>query len=80
MMRKLVDKVYCVPGNGGISELAECVDIVADDLKGLLNFAQNNSIDLTVVGPEVPLSLGIVDCFEENGMRIVRTRGKRRYA
>jgi len=67
---KLVDKVYCAPGNGGISELAECVDIKADDLDGLLDFARDSKIDLTVVGPEVPLSLGIADNFERNGLRI----------
>ncbi|MDD3705390.1 MAG: phosphoribosylamine--glycine ligase [Clostridiaceae bacterium] len=73
---KLVEKIYCAPGNGGIGELAECVDIAADDIKGLLNFALDNSIDLTVVGPEVPLSLGIADCFEEKGMRIFGPGGK----
>ncbi|HPM00183.1 MAG TPA: phosphoribosylamine--glycine ligase [Bacillota bacterium] len=67
---KLADKVYCAPGNGGISELAECVDIKADDIDGLLEFAKTEGIGLTVVGPEAPLSLGIVDCFEKNGMRI----------
>ncbi len=67
---KLVDKVYCAPGNGGINELAECVDIQSDDLERLLEFAKNNKIDLTVVGPEAPLSLGIVDMFERNGLRI----------
>ncbi|MEA4846703.1 MAG: phosphoribosylamine--glycine ligase [Clostridiaceae bacterium] len=67
---RLVDKIYCAPGNGGIGELAECVNIAADDIEGLLNFAVNNSIGLTVVGPEVPLSLGIADSFEEKGLRI----------
>jgi len=67
---KLVDKVYCAPGNGGIGELAECVDIKADDIDGLLEFARSEGIGLTVVGPEAPLSLGIADCFEQNGMRI----------
>ena len=67
---KLVDKVYCAPGNGGIGELAECVDIKADDIDGLLEFARSEGIGLTVVGPEAPLSLGIADCFEKNGMRI----------
>ncbi len=67
---KHVDKIYCAPGNGGICELAECVDIEADDLDGLLTFARDNRIDLTVVGPEAPLSLGIVDSFERNGLRI----------
>ena len=67
---KLVDKIFCAPGNGGISELAECVDIAADDLDGLSSFAAENGIDLTVVGPEAPLSLGIVDRFEKSGLRI----------
>lgn len=67
---KLVDKIYCAPGNGGIAEIAECVDIAADDIDGLLNFAEDNGINLTVVGPEVPLSLGIVDIFERKGLRI----------
>jgi phosphoribosylamine---glycine ligase len=67
---KQVDKIYCAPGNGGIAEYAECVDIEVDDLDGLLNFARDNGIGLTVVGPEAPLSLGIVDSFEKNGLRI----------
>lgn len=67
---RLVDKLYCAPGNGGIAELAECVDIAADDLDGLLSFALENKIDLTVVGPEAPLSLGIADVFERNNLRI----------
>ena len=67
----LVEKLYCAPGNEGISKLAECIDIKVDDLKGLLNFAVENRIDLTVVGPEAPLNLGIVDYFEGNGLRIL---------
>lgn len=67
---KLVDKVYCAPGNGGISELAECVDIASEDVEELLCFVIDNRIDLTVVGPEAPLSLGIVDAFERNNLRI----------
>ncbi len=66
----LVDKIYCAPGNGGIEGLAECVNIAADDIDGLLDFAGKKGIDLTVVGPEAPLSLGIVDSFESRGMRI----------
>lgn len=65
-----VDKLYCAPGNGGIDSLAECVNIKVEDLQGLLDFAIQNRIDLTVVGPEVPLSLGIVDLFEAKGLRI----------
>ena len=67
---RLVDKIYCAPGNGGIGKLAECVNIEADDLDGLLSFSRDNKIDLTIVGPEAPLSLGIVDSFERNGLRI----------
>jgi phosphoribosylamine--glycine ligase len=67
---RLVDKIFCAPGNGGISELAECVNIGADDLDRLLSFAVDKEIDLTVVGPEAPLSLGLVDMFEKNGLRV----------
>ena len=58
-----VDKVYCTPGNAGISEIAECIDIKVDDADALLDFVKYNWIDLTVVGPEVPLTSGIVDKF-----------------
>lgn len=67
---KKVDKIYCAPGNGGIAGLAECIDISVEDISGLLSFVRNNNIELTVVGPEVPLGLGIVDEFEEVGLRI----------
>lgn len=67
---RLVKKIYAAPGNPGIAELAACADIAADDLKGLADFAERNSVDLTVVGPELPLTLGIVDEFEERGLRI----------
>lgn len=65
-----VNYVYCAPGNGGIRQMAECVDIKADDIEGLCRFAKKQSIDLTLVGPEVPLSLGIVDYFKSQGLRI----------
>ncbi|MFA5929203.1 MAG: phosphoribosylamine--glycine ligase [Candidatus Margulisiibacteriota bacterium] len=65
-----ISKIYCAPGNGGTATLTENIDIKAEDLTGLLAFAQKNSIDLTVVGPEVPLTLGIVDLFEKNGLKI----------
>jgi len=67
---KLVDKIFCAPGNGGISEIAECINIKADDVFGLLEFARKEKIDLSVVGPEMALSLGIVDEFEKAGLRI----------
>ncbi len=63
----LVDKIWCAPGNPGIAALAECVPLAVDDLDGLLAFAQKWQIDLTVVGPEIPLTLGIVDLFRGGG-------------
>lgn len=63
-------RIFCAPGNAGISQIAECVDIKADDIPELLSFAQKEQIDLTVVGPEGPLTLGIVDDFEKAGLRI----------
>jgi phosphoribosylamine--glycine ligase len=60
---KLCDKLFCAPGNAGIAQIAECIDIKADNIPGLLDFARKEKIDLTVVGPEGPLSLGIVDEF-----------------
>ena len=65
-----VDKIYCAPGNAGTAELAENVDIKAEDIKALKAFAVENRIDLTVVGPEAPLVAGIVDLFEKEGLRI----------
>jgi phosphoribosylamine--glycine ligase len=67
---KLADKIFCAPGNGGISQQAECIDIKAEDIQGLLEFARKEKIDFTVVGPEAPLSLGIVDEFLNYGLRI----------
>jgi phosphoribosylamine---glycine ligase len=65
-----VSKVYCAPGNAGISEQATLVPIQANDLNGLLGFALKEKIDLTVVGPEDPLTRGIVDLFESKGLLI----------
>ncbi len=67
---KKVDKIYAAPGNGGISDIAEIVNVKADDIKSLINFVKDNGIDLTVVGPEAPLVSGIVDEFEKNGLKI----------
>jgi len=69
------EKLYCAPGNGGISQTAELVDIKADDIAGLLKFAKEKKIGLTVVGPETPLVAGIVDRFEKEGLRIFGPRG-----
>lgn len=73
-----LEKLWCAPGNVGIAQeqlslnqsLVECVDIKAEDLPKLLAFANENKPDLTVVGPDNPLALGIVDLFEANGLRI----------
>jgi phosphoribosylamine--glycine ligase len=63
-------EVFCVPGNPGIARIAKCVSLKPTDLHGLLEFAKSGKIDLTVVGPELPLAEGIVDLFEESGLTI----------
>ena len=68
---RLVDKIYCCPGNAGIAELAECIDVSHDNFKALLDFVKYEWIDLTIVGPEGPLSKGIVDLFEKEGRKIL---------
>ncbi len=82
-----VTKIYCAPGNAGIAGSATCVDISADDIDGLKKFAVDNGIGLTVVGPELPLTLGIVDSFEKDGLRIfgpnaaaARLEGSKKFA
>ncbi|MFK7839438.1 MAG: phosphoribosylamine--glycine ligase [Bdellovibrionales bacterium] len=62
------DALYCAPGNAGIESCADCVDIAADDVDGLVDFAVQNAIDLVVVGPEQPLVLGVVDRLKEKGI------------
>ncbi len=65
-----VEKIYCAPGNAGIRKIAQCVDISATDIQALVQFALDEKIDLTVVGPESSLTEGIVDEFEAKGLRI----------
>ncbi len=65
-----VKKIYCAPGNAGIKRMAECVDISATDIDGLVSFAKQEKIDLTVVGPELSLTAAIVDKFEKEDLRI----------
>lgn len=65
-----VSRIYAAPGNAGCAQRAECVPIAATDINALLAFAAENGIDLTVVGPEIPLIAGIVDAFERQGLRI----------
>jgi phosphoribosylamine--glycine ligase len=67
---KLVDKIFCAPGNGGISKQAECIDIRAEDIPALLDFVKKEKIDFTIVGPEAPLSMGIVDEFTNRKLKI----------
>ena len=66
----LVEKLYAAPGNPGMAEIAENVDIGDSDVEGLLAFAKQQKIDLTIVGPEHTLALGIVDAFEKEGLKI----------
>ena len=66
----LVSKIFCAPGNPGISELAECINITVDQTDQLCEFAVEENIDLTVVGPEAPLVDGIVDIFNEHGLKV----------
>lgn len=66
-----VDKIYCAPGNAGISQIAECIDISPDNFDALVDFAKYNWIDISIVGPEEPLAKGIVDVFEKERRRIV---------
>ncbi|TMA60262.1 MAG: phosphoribosylamine--glycine ligase [Deltaproteobacteria bacterium] len=61
--------LYCAPGNAGITQVAECMPVAADDLSKLLRFAKEQAIDLTVVGPELPLTMGLVDRFATAGLR-----------
>ena len=67
---KNVEKIYCAPGNAGIANVAECVNIGDTNIEELLKFAKENEIGLTIVGPEVPLVMGIVDEFEKEGLRV----------
>jgi phosphoribosylamine--glycine ligase len=71
-----VTKIYAAPGNAGIAQLAECTPLKSDDIPGLLAFAKSKTIDLTLVGPEGPLSLGIVDEFTKAGLRVFGPSGK----
>ena len=68
------EKLYCAPGNGGISRDAEVVDINVMDKDGMVKFAQENAIDLTVVGMDDPLVGGVVDAFEAEGLRVFGPR------
>ena len=67
---KSIKNIFCAPGNAGTSFIAKNINISADNLDELLNFAKEKNIDLTIVGPEIPLVKGIVDIFEKSGLKI----------
>lgn len=69
-----VEKIYCAPGNAGIAEYAECVNIGAMELEKLADFAQEKKIDLTIIGMDDPLVAGVVDVFEKRGLRVFGPR------
>jgi phosphoribosylamine---glycine ligase len=84
---KRVKKIYCAPGNAGISHIAECIPIKAENINELAEFAERHKIDLTFVGPEVPLVAGIVDLFNAKGLKVfgpmrsaARLEGSKLYA
>lgn len=65
-----VDKIYAIPGNAGISSIANCLPFKVEDIDSIVKFAKENRIDWTIVGPELPLAIGISDKFKENGLEI----------
>ena len=69
-----VSKQFCAPGNGGIADVAECVDISATDIENMIRFAKDAGIDFVVVAPDDPLALGMVDAFEAEGIRVFGPR------
>ena len=71
---KKVEKIYCAPGNAGIAEYAECVNIGAMELEKLADFAEEKQIDLTVIGMDDPLVAGVVDVFEARGLKVFGPR------
>ncbi|MCR4802457.1 MAG: phosphoribosylamine--glycine ligase [Lachnospiraceae bacterium] len=71
---KRVDKIYCAPGNAGIAQIAECVNIGAMELEKLADFAEEKKIDLTIIGMDDPLVAGVVDVFESRGLRVFGPR------
>ncbi len=71
---KELSELFCAPGNPGIAEVADCVPIAADEIGKLADFASDLKIDLTIVGPEMPLTLGIVDEFDRRGLAIFGPR------
>jgi phosphoribosylamine--glycine ligase len=73
---RYIDKIFCCPGNAGISELAECISVDDNNFDALVDFVRFEGIDLTIVGTEAPLAKGIVDVFEKNGRKILGPNSK----
>ncbi len=71
---KYQPKIYCAPGNAGIAQYAECIDITAMELEKLADFAEKEAIDLTIIGMDDPLVAGVVDVFEARGLRVFGPR------
>lgn len=69
-----VDEIYAIPGNPGIAQIGTCYNIKVEDLEGILKFVEDNKIDFTVIGPEVPLCLGLADLLEDNGHKVFGPR------
>ena len=69
-------QLFCAPGNAGIAQIADCVPVDINDRDGLASFAQASGIDLTMVGPEAPLAAGLVDTFEDRGLKVVGPRSE----
>lgn len=65
-----IDELYCAPGNAGIAAVATCIAIGAEDVEGICKFAEDEKIDLAVIGPEVPLAMGITDALEKKGVKV----------
>ncbi len=65
-----VENLYCAPGNAGIAAVAECISVKAEDIEGIKNLCIEKKIDMAVIGPEVPLSMGITDILNEAGVRV----------
>ena len=67
---KLCDALYCAPGNPGMAQIGTCIPVSDSDVEGLVAFAKQEQIDLTIVGPEASLSIGVVDAFQKEGLKI----------
>lgn len=72
----LVTEIYCAPGNPGIAKLAKCVNIKVENIGALVEFSREMKIDMTIVGPEIPLVAGIVDEYNKAGLKIIGPSGK----